>query len=203
MKKTLLAALALTFASTGAWALTADGVTYTLTEQLLNSTTADFTLVITGINGPSDTEGGRSGVQSFAFTTPSNSTINFAGSSAPTGYTLQTGGLASSGCTGSGGFFCFASTTNPFPTSPALAANSSLSFSFEMALASGSFANYSPDFKINWDGSKNNYDLVSQPLAATPLPASWTMMLSVLVMGVGFAFYQGAKRRNGAQIAAA
>jgi hypothetical protein len=206
MKKILLAALALTFASTGAWALTADGVTYTLTETLVSSTLADFTLAITGINGPSDTEGGgRSGVQSFALNNPSNSTVSIASSTAPTGFTMQTGGLNSGGCDGKGNFFCFKANTFP-ATTPALAANSSLSFAFAVALSSGSFAGYLPDFKINWIGSQNNYDLVSKalaPVAATPLPASWTMMLSTLVIGLGFMFSRRARRGNGALIPAA
>ena len=52
--------------------LIADGITYTLTETVLNSTTDQFTLGISGINGASDTEKGRYGVQSFAFNTPTN-----------------------------------------------------------------------------------------------------------------------------------
>jgi hypothetical protein len=40
-------------------------------------------------------------------------------------------------------------------------------------------------------------------MSATPLPASWTMMLGVLVVGFGFAFYQRAKRDNGAVMSAA
>lgn len=40
-----------------------------------------------------------------------------------------------------------------------------------MTLSAGGFAGYSPDFKINWIGSKNNYDLVSQTLTSTPVPA--------------------------------
>ena len=52
--------------------LTADGITYSLTDSVVNSTTNQFTLTITGINGSSDTEGGRYGVQSFAFNKPAN-----------------------------------------------------------------------------------------------------------------------------------
>jgi hypothetical protein len=40
---------------------------------------------------------------------------------------------------------------------------------------------------------------VSNPPSATPLPASWTMMLSVLVMGFGFSLYQKAKGESGAR----
>jgi hypothetical protein len=40
-------------------------------------------------------------------------------------------------------------------------ADSTLSFVFDIALSSGSFAGYEPDFKINWVGTQINYDLVS------------------------------------------
>ena len=48
----------------------ADGLTYTLFESTLSPTVDQFTLDITGINGPTDTEGGRYGVQLFAFNQP-------------------------------------------------------------------------------------------------------------------------------------
>lgn len=173
--------------------LTADGVTYSLTDQIINSTTDQFTLTITGINGASDTEKGRYGVQAIAFTLPSNYSV----ATAPSGFTLAAGGLNSGGCNGSGGFFCFYANTTP--TGPALASNSSLTFTFDIALSSGSFSGYSPDFKINWDGTNNNYDLVSQslassPVSATPLPASWTMMLTGLAVCFGFMLYNRTKR---------
>ena len=192
-------AIGISTAPVQASTLTADGVTYGLTDQVVNSTTDQFTLTITGINGSADTEGGRNGVQSFAFTLPSNYSI----AAAPAGFSLAAGGLNSSGCSGSGGFFCFAANTTP--SGPALAADSSLTFSFDVTLSSGSFSGYDPDFKINWDGTKNNYDLVSAPLApsATPLSASWLMMLSVLLMGFGFMFYHRRKRDGSAKIAAA
>jgi hypothetical protein len=193
-------AVAMSTASVQADTLTADGVTYSLTDQVVNSTTDQFTLTITGINGSSDTEQGRNGVQSFAFTLPSN----YSTATAPAGFTLQAGGLNSKGCSGSGNFFCFAANTTP--SGAPLAANSTLSFTFDVSLSSGSFVGYDPDFKINWDGTQNNYDLVSQslaPSAATPLPASWTMMLTGLAVCFGFIFYQRAKRVKGAAIPAA
>jgi len=109
--------------------LVADGITYTLTEMVVSPTMDDFTLSITGINGTADTEMGRSGVQSFAF--------NDEGSgwsiTAPAGFTLMSGGLNASGCDGSGSkFFCFSANTTP-PKTPALAANSSLSFNFAIS----------------------------------------------------------------------
>jgi hypothetical protein len=82
--------------------------------------------------------------------------------SSPSGFTFQTGGLSSGGCNGSGGFFCFSSATAA--SSPALPANSSILISFSLTVSSGNFlawANSDPHFKIDWLGSKNNYDLVS------------------------------------------
>jgi hypothetical protein len=165
--------------------LIADGITYTLTETALTATTAQFTLGISGIDGTSDIEKGRYGVQSFALSLPSN----FSAAVAPSGFTLQTGGLNSSGCDGSGNFFCFSANTTP--TGPVLAANSTLSFVFDLTISSGSFAGYAPDFKINWDGTKNNYDLVSKELDPTtsvssvPEPASLGLFATGLLGIVG------------------
>jgi len=193
-------AMAMSAAPVRASTLTADGVTYSLTEQAVNSTTSKFTLTITGINGTADTEKGRFGVQSFAFTLPSN----FSSAAAPSGFTTLSGGLNSGGCSGSGGFFCFAANTTP---SGLLGANSTLTYTFDITLSSGSFSGYDPDFKINWDGTNNNYDLVSKGLAptvaTTPLPASWTMMLSGFILALGFTLYQRRKRNNGAGATAA
>ncbi len=166
--------------------LVADGVTYSLTETALNSTTDQFTLAISGINGPSDTEQGRYGVQSFAFGEPAN----FSSATAPSGFTFMTGGLSSGGCNGSGNFFCFSGST---PSGPALAANSVLDFAFDVTLSSGSFAGYDPSFKINWVGTNNNYDLVSQQLSTTPLPGA----LPLFAGGLGFlAFVLLRKKRK-------
>lgn len=188
----VLLAVAVGFAPVQANTLDVSGITYSLTDQVVSSTTDQFTLTITGINGSSDTEKGRYGVQSFALGLPSNYFI----AGAPSGFTLVGGGLNSGGCDGKGNFFCFAANTTP---SGLLAANSTLTYAFDVTLSSGSFAGYDPDFKINWDGTNNNYNLVSQtlsptPVSTTPLPASWTMMLSGLVFGLGLMFYQRRKR---------
>jgi hypothetical protein len=154
--------------SSPAGALTAFGITYTLQNTSpLNATTASFDLHISGINGPSDTEGGRSAVHAFAFTTDG---INFSSAAPPAGFNFVAGGLNSGGCDGSGGFFCFTTPSLP-PSSPALAANSTLDFLFSVTVSSGTLATWTPDFKIDWVGSKNNYDLVSLPIAITPVPA--------------------------------
>jgi hypothetical protein len=150
--------------------LVADGITYSLTATVINATTDHFTLGISGINGTSDTEKGRFGVKSFAFNTPTN----FSSATPPSGFTFQAGGLNANGCDGSGGFFCFSANTTP--AGPALTAGSTLSFAFDVILSSGTFAGYSPDFKIEWVGTNNHYDLVSLPLAptitSTPLPGT-------------------------------
>src|SRR5260370_39363666 len=109
---------------------------------------------------------GRSGVEAFAFHPPTN----FSTATPPSGFSLELGGLNSKGCDGSGNFFCFKANTTP-PSTPALAANSSLSLVFDVTISSGSFAGYAPDFKINWVGSQNNYDLVSATLTPVPVPA--------------------------------
>lgn len=168
-----------------------DGITYSLTATTTGSALTDqFTLDISGINGASDTEGGRYGVQSFAFNLPSN----FASATAPSGFSNVSGGLNSGGCDGSGNFFCFSADTTP--SGLPLTANSKLEFIFDVTLSSGSFTGYDPDFKINWDGTKNNYDLVSEALQPTfvtggggdpvPEPASLALLGTGLAALVRF-----------------
>jgi hypothetical protein len=163
------AAAVLAFAGSNAHAntITADGVTYSLTATAVTSTTDQFTLTITGINAPADTEKGRIGFDAIAFGTPAHF---MSATTSASGFTEQGGGLNANGCNGNGAFFCFSSA---LPTGPALSANSTLSFAFNVTLSSGSFAGYVPDFKIDWIGSKNNYDLVSDsltPTFASPVP---------------------------------
>jgi hypothetical protein len=155
---TILGSVAIS-ASAPSWAsLIADGITYSLFES---------TLDITGINGPTDTEGRRYGVNSIAFTEPTAASVVTASLA---GFTFMTGGLNAMGCDGTGNFFCFKAST--VPTAPALAANSELQLTFNVTVASaGDLANYSPDFKIQWLGGKSGkYDLVSQTLTPTPVP---------------------------------
>jgi hypothetical protein len=182
---TILGAVAIS-AGAPSWAsLVADGVTYTLFESTLSPTEDQFTLDITGINGPSDTEGGRFGVNSFALSQPTPGSV--AGGSLP-GFTFMTGGLNAAGCNGTGNFYCFKA--NTAPTAPPLAANSALSFTFDVTLNSnsaGGFADYNPDFKVQWLGTNNHYDLVSETLTPTPvpLPPSLPLLLGAIA-ALGF-----------------
>jgi hypothetical protein len=111
-----------------------------------------------------------------------------------TGFAFMTGGLNAMGCDGTGNFYCFKANTKP--TAPALPANSDLTFTFDQTVAqAGEFANYNPDFKIQWlGGAPGKYDLVSQTLTPTvvPLPAALPLFLSG-ILGLGFM-----RRRKGA-----
>ena len=184
-----------------AQALTADGLTYTLTAfTTANPDLDNFTLTISGINGSSDTEGGRYGVFALAFNQPTG----FVGVTAmPTGFATRSGGLSSGGgggCDSEGNFFCFQN-IQPIVQS-SLAANSTLSFDFSVdatAMSTWGTALNPDDFKISWDGGKNNYDHVSRNLAPTPAaapeidPASATAALTFLAGGLAML---GGRRRK-------
>ena len=177
----ILGAVAIAATTPARASLIADGLTYTLLESTLSPTEDQFTLDVTGINGAKDTELGRYGVNSIAFNEPTGLVT---GSLA--GFAYMTGGLNAMGCDGSGAFFCFKA--NTAPGAPALPANSSLQFTFDLTVASaGDFAGYNPDFKIQWRGTNNHYDLVSQTLTPTPvpLPAGLPLLLGGIA-GLGF-----------------
>lgn len=144
-----------------AYALTDDGLTYTLTAfKTSNANVDDFTLTISGINGSADTEKGRYGVFALAFNKPTG----FVSATATTpGFTFVPGGLSSGngggGCNGSGSsWFCF-QTTNLI-SQHALPVNSTLTFDFQVDAAGVStWGSGSDDFKISWDGNKSkNYN---------------------------------------------
>ncbi len=160
-----LFALAGFFAAPAQADLVVEGITYTLTDNgsAGGALGESFTLGIAGINGTSDTKGGRYGVGAFAFT---DSGLSHLSETAPSGFTAQSGGLNSNGCNGKGTFFCFKNNTTP--AAPTLAANSTLSYTFDVA-ATG-ISSWVPSFKIYWLGTQNNYDLVSKTLTPTPTP---------------------------------
>jgi hypothetical protein len=192
MRRVLLAALATSAVAlanpANAAVLVADGITYNLTlDSITNGgTTANYTLAISGINTASDTEGGRTGINAFAFSDPTVGTVT---SGTSTGFTFKTGGLNSSGCNLTGNFFCFANNGYTLPNSSSV----SLDFSVTSNMV-GSWTNWTPDFKIDWTGSKNNYDLVSLaiPVNAVPEPATWALML----LGFGGIGVAMRRRRN-------
>lgn len=186
-----------------AQALTADGLTYTLTAfATSNPTVADLTLTISGINGPADTEGGRYGVFAIAFNDPS---VFAQITGVPAGFTPMPGGLSSGGgggCDGKGSTFFCVQNTQPIMQAT-LAANSTLNFNFAVDLSGfdpSAAADYEDDFKISWDGSKSNnyggsdfksgYDHVSENLTLSPAaapeidPASATAALTLLAGGL-------------------
>jgi hypothetical protein len=98
---------ALLFTSPVHAVLVDQGITYTLTEADIagQPLTDRFTLTITGINAAADAEGGRSGVNAIAFTQPTG--FVSATLTSPANWTTINGGLNSTGCDGSGNFFCF------------------------------------------------------------------------------------------------
>lgn len=164
--------LAISGGTANATALVADGVTYDLTAPSLSGSTEEFTLVISGINGAGDTEGGRYGFDALAFTLPANFS-NASVVTPPTGFSFVGGGLDANGCKSVGNFFCFSGFEGSSQNGPALAADSSLTIAFEVTLSSGDFTTWVPDLKIDWLGTQNNYDVVSQlitPGTGSPPP---------------------------------
>ena len=171
--RVVLALAGVAFLMSGAAAnavLVSQGVTYDLqVTSGLNTSTANFNLRISGINGTADTEKGRYGVDDFAFSLPGNFSSAIAA-----GFLTQSGGLNASGCNGAGAFFCFNGTT---PLGPALVADSVINIPFSITLSSGNFLGWDAHIKIDWEGSKRgNYDNVSHSLngistiEASPVP---------------------------------
>jgi len=175
-KKTILAAaLALAGAQAGAvtvWTLdnassggSTEGLTYTLTGDLA---TGSFNLSISGINVAGvDTVGGRTFLEDLSFSPPTGYTGAMLGS-----ISAIDGGLNASGCNGSGNFFCFDGVHQAV-------AGSTMSLDF--TITASSFADYVPHLKVDWNGSANNYNLVSANMvAAVPEPETYAMFLAGL-----------------------
>jgi hypothetical protein len=160
-----------------------EGLTYTLEAQATaNPLTEQFALLITGQNSASDTVGGRTGIDAFAFNLVNNKTnspatgvvvgalIDGALTINPSNWVFKNGGLNSTGCNSTGNFFCFDNTaidqnSNPqiIPTTPL--GTTQIVIGFEATLLPGdSWADYSTALKINWVGTANNYSLVSEDI---------------------------------------
>jgi len=174
LKKTILAAaLALAGAQAGAvtvWTLdgtsgATEGLTYTLTGDLA---TGSFNLSIEGINVAGvDTRGGRTFLEDLSFNPPTGYTGASLG-----GLAAIDGGLNSSGCNGTGNFFCFDGVHE--------AVNGS-TMSLDFTITASSFEGYVPHLKVDWNGSENNYNLVSTNMvAAVPEPETYAMFLAGL-----------------------
>ena len=73
-----------------------------------------------------------------------------------------------------------------------------------MTLTSGNFLTYDPDFKINWVGTKINYDLVSlayeNPPVENPIPGAVWLFGTVIAGGAGFGRW---RKKRKAQLAIA
>ena len=176
LKKIILAAaLALAGAQAGAvtvWTLdgtssggATEGLTYTLTGDLA---TGSFNLTIEGINVAGvDTRGGRTFLEDLSFNPPTGYTGASLG-----GLAAIDGGLNSSGCNGTGNFFCFDGVHE--------AVNGS-TMSLDFTITASSFEGYVPHLKVDWNGSENNYNLVSTNMvAAVPEPETYAMFLAGL-----------------------
>jgi len=198
--------------------LVAFGIDYSVTGSGADTNTANFILHISGINGAADTEGGRVGVNAFAF---SNVGLPGLTGSSTFGTFANDSGLNSNGCNGSGAFFCF-SAVPQLGNTPALAADSVIDIPFSLTITAGNdFLAYiagSPSFKIDWAGCKNppnctaNYDNVSlggaltpttfdeeNPPGGTPIPGAVWLFGTVLAGGAGFGRW---RKKRKAQLAA-
>lgn len=151
-----------------------EGLSYTLSAGAVDADTWAFTLDISGINQAGmDTRGGRTFLEDLSFSAPAG----YIGASLA-GSTTLAGGLNASGCNGAGASsFCFDGVHKAV-------AGSTMQLAF--TIDSASFANYVPHLKVDWDGSANNYNLVSTDMVASvPEPQTYALMLAGLA-AVGF-----------------
>jgi hypothetical protein len=194
--KTLLAALAITFASSGAWAnsLTFQGVSFSTTD--LGG--GELQLTMTNALSASGNWTGINYLESFAV----GNVGSFTGASLA-GFTYDPGGLSNgsaSGCNGNG-----ASTACFYATASPLALSNNMVFDIQFA---GGTTNFSlPTLKVDFwtdsSQSKSTGDLLSQsiPVSSTPIPDA----LPLFATGVGLIGMLGwwRKRKGAAAIAAA
>lgn len=200
--------------------LTDHGVTYALESQIdpTDPLTMQFALLIVGQNSALDTEGGRSGINAFAFNLVTNNpdspyTGTFLGTRidgvttlGTLGWTFVPGGLNSSGCNEAGNFFCFDNGNIPPTPGTALSTNP-IVLGFEATLLAGqSWDGYAPSFKIDWVGTQPNYDLVSKdiPLNTTcpdcvinPTVTDAPEPMTLSLLGAGLLGIAAVRRRPG------
>lgn len=192
-------------------ALVADGITYDLEAAAPVGLTRTFALKITGENTASDTEKGRTGINGFAFNETSNGATATGHVIATSGFSPATfafvlGGLNSGGCAANvnTNFYCFDNTA--IPPTPTTALSGPLIIVFDVTLkAGGSWANYAPDFKIDWVGTRNNYDLVSKQITPdstcpdcgiTPVIIDAPEPATLAVLGMGLIGLGAVRRRR-------
>jgi len=198
MKKSILAALALTFVSSGAWAnsLTYQGVTFSTTD--LGGGTLELSIA-NALNATGNWSGIKY-LEAFSigdvgsFTTASVSN-----------FTFDPGGLSNGsavGCNGSGSGACFYAGSSPLALS-----NNMI---FDIAFAGGSTDFTLPHLKIDfWTNSfqtKSTGDLLSQSIgpgvSATPLPSSSILLLGGLAAFAVFGWLMKRRSRGVANLRA-
>jgi hypothetical protein len=190
-----------------------EGLTYTLEAQATaDPLTEQFALLITGQNSGTDTRGGRTGIDAFAFNLVNNKTNSpatgvvvgtiFDGTlvNNPSNWVFKNGGLNSTGCNSTGNFFCFDNTaidqnSNPQIIPTALLGTTPIVIGFEATLLPGdSWANYSTALKINWVGTQQNYSLVSEDIpintscpdcVINPVIVATPEPMSIALLGLG------------------
>jgi hypothetical protein len=196
--KTLLAALAISFASSGAWAnsLTFQGVTFGTTD--LGG--GELQLTMTNALNASGNWSGIKYLESFAVGNVGSFT-----SASLAGFTYDAGGLSNgsaTGCNGTGaGFACFTAGASPL----ALSNNMTFNIAFSGGPTSFSLPTLKVDFWTNSSQTKSTGDLLSHSIgtsaSATPLPAA--LPLYATGLGALALLRWRRKRKNAAAIAAA
>jgi hypothetical protein len=158
-------------------ALTNFGVTYALeTTTTADPLTHRFAVVITGENGGLDTEGGRTGINAIALGNVNGNTPIISATMVATlfnnvldptpNWAFATGGLNAGGCDGQGSFYCLDNAD--IPPKPLDLLTGPIVLVFDASIAVGkSWTGYDPSFKIDWVGSQNQYDIVSEVLGIT------------------------------------
>lgn len=192
--RTLLAALAITFASSGAWAnsLTYQGVTFSTTD--LGS--GELQLSITNALNASGDWSGIKYIESFALVNVG--AVTGASVTNIGGFSTVPGGLNSGGCDSHGsGQTCFSAGASPI----ALSNNMIIDVAFTGA-TNFSLPDLKVDFLIDPTQGKSTGSLLSQniPVSATPVPDALPLFATGLGLIGMFVWWR--KRKGAAAIAA-